>query len=292
MILVAGGSGRLGSVVVQRLHTRGLDVRVLTRNPANAAHLAGLAEVVTGDVRDRESLTAAVDGSDVVVSAVHGMIGPRGISPRTVDREGNANLVDATAAAGGQFVLLSIVGASPDAAMELFRMKYAAEQHALATVPTTVVRATAFLELWIELLRQTAGRSGRPLVFGRGDNPVNLVSVEDVAAVVELAVTDPSTRGTTLEIGGPENLTFNELARAVGAADGHDRGARHVPPAALRLMAATAGRLKPQLGRQARSSLVLDSADMTFDAGPIHRRYPALPCTRAADVLGARPAPS
>jgi hypothetical protein len=36
--------------------------------------------------------------------------------------------------------------------------------------------------------------SGRILVFGRGDNPINFVSATDVAALVELAVTDPSTQ--------------------------------------------------------------------------------------------------
>jgi uncharacterized protein YbjT (DUF2867 family) len=184
-------------------------------------------------------------------------------------------------------VLMSTVGASADHPMELFRMKHAAEQHTSASgVPTTVVRATAFAELWIELLGQTAGRSGRPLVFGRGDNPINFVSVSDVAVLVERAVTDPSTRGQVLEIGGPDNLTFNELARAVQKAAGRANAPRHVPPAMLRLMAGTIGRVKPQLGRQARAALVMDRVDLTFDAAPIHSRYPDLPSTAVADVLG------
>jgi NADH dehydrogenase len=41
------------------------------------------------------------------------------------------------------------------------------------------------------------------LVFGRGDNPVNFVSVKDVAALVDHVVTDTSTRGSVYEIGGP-----------------------------------------------------------------------------------------
>ena len=43
------------------------------------------------------------------------------------------------------------------------------------------MRATAFAELWIDVLGKTAARSGRPVVFGRGDNPINFVSVADVA---------------------------------------------------------------------------------------------------------------
>jgi uncharacterized protein YbjT (DUF2867 family) len=228
MILVAGGTGRLGSLVVGRLVSRGLEVRALTREPQRAAHLAtGQVQVIVGDVRDRESMGRATAGVDVVVSAVHGFVGPRGISSTTVDRDGTANLVDAARAVGADFVLMSTVGAGADSPMELFRMKRAAEQYAAASgVRTTVVRATAFVELWIDLLQTTAGRSGRPMVFGRGDNPINFVSVTDVAALLERAITDPATRGETFEIGGPDNLTLNELARVVQAAAGRDR-----PPA-------------------------------------------------------------
>ena len=286
MILVAGGTGRLGTLLVNRLTERGLEVRVLTRDPLRAAHLGDGVSVVTGDVRDVQSLAPAFEGIDVVVSAVHGFVGPRDISPATVDRDGNANLIGSAKAAGAALVLMSVVGATPDSPMELFRMKYAAEKHAIASgVPTTIVRATAFLELWIELLRQTASRSGRPLVFGRGNNPINFVSAVDVAALVERAITDPSTRGSTLEIGGPDNRTFNQLAQAVQLADGRTGQPRHIPRPMLRMMASTIGRLKPQLGRQARSALAMDSTDLTFDTEALHRSYPGLPCTSIAELL-------
>ena len=89
-------------------------------------------------------------------------------------------------------------------------MKRAAEEYAAASnVPTTVIRATAFAELWLGLLEQTARRSGRPLIFGHGNNAINFVSVYDVACLVERAITDPATRGQIFEIGGPGNLSFN-----------------------------------------------------------------------------------
>ena len=227
MILLAGGTGRLGTLLVRRLAARGLDVRVLTRDAARARHLAGdRVSVVQGDVRDRHSLEAATAGAGVIVSAIHGFTGARPNSPASVDRDGNANLVEAAKVAGSEFVLLSTVGAGAEHPMELFRMKHAAEQHALASgVPTTIVRATAFLELWIELLEKTAGRAGRPLVFGRGENPINFVSVADVAALVEQAVLDPGTRGGILEIGGPADITLDDLARAVQTAAGRDGSA-------------------------------------------------------------------
>jgi uncharacterized protein YbjT (DUF2867 family) len=287
MILVAGGTGRLGTLLVKRLVNRNLPVRVLTRRPARAGHLEGkLVTVVSGDVRDPQTLAPAAAGVDVVVSGVHGFTDPHRNSLAAVDRDGNANLIEAAKSAGADLVLISTVGATADSPMELFRMKHAAEQAATASgVPTTIVRATAFLELWIDLLRQTAARSGRPLVFGGGQNPINFVAVADVAAAADHAVTDPATRGKTLEIGGPDNLTFDQLAQAVQAAAGRAAPPRHVPTVMLHLIANSIGRVKPELGRQARAALAMDRIDLTFDATRLHQLHPDLPCTALADVL-------
>jgi NADH dehydrogenase len=281
MILIAGGTGRLGTVLAARLAGRGLAVRVLTRVPARADHLSGLGiEVAAGDVRERASLEAAVRGADVVVSAIHGFTGPRGTSPTTIDYQGNVSLIDAARAAGAQLVLMSVVGAAADSPMELFRMKHAAEQHLLAgDGDWTIVRATAFLELWIDVLAKTAARSGRPVVFGRGGNPINFVSVTDVAGLVEQAVTDPSTRGRILEIGGPDNLSFNQLATAIQQAAERTAAPRHVPPLVLWLLARSAGYLKPELGRQARAALAMDHGDFSFDPTAIRQAYPGVSCT-------------
>jgi uncharacterized protein YbjT (DUF2867 family) len=281
MILITGGTGRLGSVLTAALTRRGLPVRVLTRDPVRAASLTGHGiEVVTGDVRDRASLPAAARGADVVVSAVHGFAGPGGVSPATVDYQGNINLIDAARDAGAELVLMSVVGAAASSPMELSRMKYAAEQYLRSSGASwTIVRATAFLELWIDVLTKTAARSGRPLVLGHGNNPVNFVSVTDVAALVERVITDPAARGRILEIGGPDNHTFNQLAAAVQAAAGRTTPPRHVPPPILQLMAGTLGRVKPQLGRQARAALTMDRATLTYDATSARQAYPGLPRT-------------
>jgi uncharacterized protein YbjT (DUF2867 family) len=286
-VLVAGGTGRLGTLVVTALAARSVDVRVMTRDRQRAAHLDGEhIETVLGDVRDPVSIAAAVAGVDVVVSAVHGFAGPGGVTPASVDRDGNIHLIEAARAAGADIVLMSVVGAAPDSPLELFRMKHAAESAlAASAVSATIVRATAFLELWIDLLRRAAGRSNRPLVFGRGQNPINFVSVRDVAALVERAVTDPVTRGQTLEIGGPDNLTLDQLARMVADHRGHATTPRHVPRAALHAMAATVGRLRPELGRQARAALAIDRHDMSFDSRSARTRFADLPCTSAAELL-------
>jgi uncharacterized protein YbjT (DUF2867 family) len=259
----------------------------MTRDRSRAAaEPAAYVETVLGDVRDPSSVLAAAAGVDVVVSAVHGFVGTGGVSPASVDRDGNLHLIDAARAAGADVVLMSVVGAAQDSPMELFRMKHAAEAALRASdVPWTIVQATAFLELWIELLRRTAGRANRPLVFGRGQNPINFVSVRDVAALVVQVITDPATRGLTVRLGGPDNLTLDQLAGLVIANSGATGGPRHLPRVALHAMAGTVGRIRPELGRQARAALAMDRDDMTFHDHAARARFAGLPLTSAEDLL-------
>jgi uncharacterized protein YbjT (DUF2867 family) len=287
MILVAGGTGRLGSRLVRRLLDTGEPVRVLTREPSRAARLGQDVEVVRGDVRRPGDVARAVAGARCVVSAVHGFDGPGRVSPTTVDRDGNANLTAAARSVGADVVLVSVAPAAPDSDMELFRMKYAAEQRLRGSgVDWTVVRSAAFLELWVEMLQHTARRSGRPLVLGVGRNPISFVGVEDVAALLEHAVLEPRFRGGVLEIGGPEDLTMSELAGAVQLAAGRTAAPRHLPPALLAAMAGTVGRISPSLGRRARAALAMDRDPMTVESRALRRRLPDLPATTASRLLG------
>jgi NADH dehydrogenase len=263
MILVAGGTGLLGSRIAAGLAARGQQVRVLSRGLApGGADPPSSVEVIRGDVRDPDAVSRAVAGADVVVSAVQGFAGPD-VSPEEVDRDGNINLITAAKGAGADFVLVSVVGASADSPMELLRMKWQAEEALRDSgLRWTIVRPAAFAQTWIRLMRDTAGRSGRPLVFGRGDNPMPFVDVSDVAEVVARAAVDDSVRGRVLEVCGPEPVSLVQLAELVMRDAGRDGAPRHVPRAGLRAMAWTVGRVRPEMGRQARAALAMD--DMAF----------------------------
>ncbi len=290
MIVVCGGTGRLGAKVANRLAGRGLPVRVLSRGlSAPAEALDGRVEVVHGDVRDVGSLDAAFAGAEVVVSAMHGFVGPGGVTPESVDGRGNLNLVAAAGRAGSDVVLVSVAGANGDSPLELARRKYGAEQALRASgCAWTVVRPDAFAQTWLEVLEETAGTSRRPLVFGDGDNPIAWVDVDDVAALVTQAVVDPTLRGRTLEICGPERLTLEELARVVMARNGWTGRPRHVPRVALHVMSALAGPVRPELARQARASLAMDRLPPTDD-GETRAALPWLPATPVTAVSRERP---
>lgn len=281
MITIVGGTGRLGRLVAARLVADGQQVRVVARS-APSVPVPG-AEFVAADVRDPSTLDAAVAGADVVVSAMHGFDPNAGESPASVDRDGNRNLVAAARRAGAEIVLMSIIDARPDHPMELSRMKAVAEQ-ALRAGPTdwTVVRAGAFAEAWADIIRGTTNAKGVPKVFGRGENPLNFVALEDVASAVAHVVLDRSLRGAVIDVGGPENLTMTQFASLV---TGQARPA-HIPRAALRIMGVVLAPFRPAQARLIRAAVVQDTADLRFDPRESRLRHPWLGCTPVAQVIG------
>jgi uncharacterized protein YbjT (DUF2867 family) len=296
MILIAGGTGMLGRALVARLRANNVPVRILTRSPDRADSLVKLgAEVVRGDLRDVASLHRAAAGVRTIVAAAHGF-GAADVSPETVDRAGNIKLIDAARGAGADVVLMSIVGASPNNPIGLFRAKYDAEDYLRKSgVGWAIVRSTAFIETWAEIMGAPLRSSGRTIVFGRGDNPINFVSVTDVAGLVERVVVDASLRTETIEIGGAANVTFNQFAAMLESVVGRRGPARHIPRLVLRSMAVILSAAKPSFARQVRAAVVMDTSDMTFDASATRRRFPDLPYIDIESALlasGARMGPT
>src|SRR4051812_29464338 len=244
MILVAGGTGLLGRQIVERLVSRNVPVRVLTRDATHAraalGSLADRVEIVTGDVRDGASLAPAVRGIDTVVAAVQGFGGRDAGGLAAVDRDGNLNLVRVSAAAGvSHFLLMSIHDASPADPLALTRAKAAVE----ATLRTTamipiLIRPTAYMETWAGIVGGPILASGKARIFGRGRNRINFVSSADVAEVVDgelvRVATDPAAPSRTIEVTGPEDLSFDAIVEAFAAALGRPVPAAHVPLPILR----------------------------------------------------------
>lgn len=281
MILVAGGTGTPGRTLLARLTGSGHGVRVLTRDAARSAGLA--ADVAVGDVLDPQSLPAAVSGCTAGVSAVHGFTGGRGGGPETVDQRGNANLVRAALDAGvHQFVLLSVFDTRPDHPMSLHRAKFAAEQNLYTSgLAWTVLRPTSYAETWAGVIGSKLPTGGPALVFGQGRNPINFVSVRDVAALAERALTDPELQGQALDISGPDNLTMVQFVHMLGATE-----IRHIPRLALRVLAVGVRPFAPALARQARAALVMDSSYMSVDQTALRSRFHDIAWHHAADIVG------
>lgn len=287
--LVAGGTGRLGSRLANELSRAGHQVRALSRGLTPVAcALDPEVHVVHADVRDPRTLVDPLRAVDVVVSAVQGFQGPGGVSPANVDRDGNLHLIAAAEDSGARVVMLSVMGAAADSPVELFRMKYAAEQRLRAgRCLWTIVRADAYAETWCAVMEQTAGASHRPLVFGNGRTPVSFVSINDVAALVVRAVLEPNLAGQVLEICGPEAVSMSELAAMVIKKRAWNGTPRRIPRPILHVAANTIGVVKPGIRRQVKAALAVDELPTRNDDS-LRREFPGLSRTPVSAVV-ARP---
>ena len=112
LVLVAGATGRTGIVTVSELLPQGYRVRAFVRNIDSAHEKLGTEiEFAEGDVRDRESIDAALDGVSAVVSSIGAGRGDPSNGPEFVDYGGVKNLVEGAVDAGAtQFVLVSSRG--------------------------------------------------------------------------------------------------------------------------------------------------------------------------------------
>jgi uncharacterized protein YbjT (DUF2867 family) len=90
--------------------------------------------------------------------------------------------------------------------------------------------------------------------------------VEDVADAVAQAVAGRF-QGRVLDVGGPEDVTFDDLARSVQATLGRPgQQVRHVPRRVLRALSSTQRVPRVPIGQIAASALVLDTTPMTYEA--------------------------
>lgn len=287
MILIAGASGRLGGLVARQLLADSKPVRAMSRTPSSLAELQKLgAEIVVGDQRNPQSLATACQGVDAVFTATHAFTGKGDNGPHAVDDVGNRNLIDAARAAGvGHYVFTSVIGARPDSPVDMFRYKYTTEQYLQASgLSYTILRPTAFMETWVHVLGDPIVKNGRAMVFGRGTNPINFVSVDNVVKLAIQALSDPHARGKVIEIGGPENVTEMRFVQLIQQTTRRTGKIQHIPLPMMRLMGVVTQPINPAFSRQNQAGILMDTEDMTFDPTETLKLFP-MQLTHLEEVL-------
>ncbi len=207
VILIVGGTGRLGVRVVSDLAGAGQTLRIMARGnsqPLPDTKPSGV-EVVRGDLSSRSDCMLAVEGCRQVVFAASGFGLRRGggTPPRSVDRDGALRILEAAKRDGVEhLVMMSMHGAATDAPLEFLRMKFAAEEALRSSgMAWTIIRMGANLEQFVASMSQPLKEKGKVLVFGSGRAPVTFTSTADAAALVVRAVADPALRGANHRVG-------------------------------------------------------------------------------------------
>lgn len=235
--LVTGGTGFVGANVVRALLKRGVEVRALVRPRSDTQNLDSLeVELVAGDLRDRGSLEAALDGCDIVyhVAAMYALWArnPREIYDSNVT--GTINILEAAGQAGVQKIVytssVATIGLPKDGTpgteevplppedmvSDYKRSKYLAEQEVLKYaqrgLPVVIVNPSFPVGAW-DVKPTPSGQIIVNFLCGKipayVDTGLNVVDVEDVAIGHVMA----AERGRIGEryILGHANLTLPEL---------------------------------------------------------------------------------
>lgn len=221
MILVTGATGKVGREVVRQLASTGVPVRALVRDPvaASVIRLPGV-EIVTGDLARRETLGTALAGIERVF-----LLTPADRDMLTYD----GNVADASVAAGVKRIVKVSVAGGPDSGTQIGRWHWSGEKKVESTgLDFTFLRPNLYMQQALVYARSIAmaGTFSAPL----GTGAVALVDARDVAAVAVRALTEAGHSRQIYDLTGPEAITFDEMADAIGEATGRSVSYVHVAP--------------------------------------------------------------
>jgi NADH dehydrogenase len=245
MNLVVGATGLLGSEICGLLVEKQQPVRGLVRSTSDLEKVERLrelgVELVVGDLKDPASLVRACAEVDVVVSTATSTTSrAEGDTIESVDRDGQLALVDASKTAGVErFVFVSF----PEFEVEfpLQSAKQSVEERIRGSgMEYAILSPTNFHEVWLSPRVGFDPLSGEVQVFGAGDRKTSWISVHDVARFTAAAVDSPAARNRTLELGGPEALSYLEVVRVFEEETGRPIAVTHVPVEALEAQLAEA----------------------------------------------------
>lgn len=238
-ILVTGGTGFIGSHVVEALAGRGHDVRCLVRSLDRPGWLAGLdVETTEGDCTRPETLPTALRGVNRVVHVAGATFAPSRAAFFRVNTEGTRNLVDACVAAGDveRFVLVSSQAAAgpggvgrpvqeadpPRPITPYGESKLAAERVCLSEagrLPALIVRPAAVYgprdRAFLPVFR--LARRGILLELGFGERVVSLCYVGDLARAIVVATDSHFVSGSVYFVADSEPYAWGNVEKRLCA---------------------------------------------------------------------------
>jgi len=239
-VLVVGATGQLGQVITRKLLAGAVPVRALARNREKLEPLAKEgAEIAAVDLLDLAKLTETCRGVAQIVATANNAMGKGPTSPGRVDMTGYQNLCAAARNTGvRRIVYVSFRGATPDAPVDYFRLKWHIEDAIRRSqVPYVILRPTAFMETWIDgIMAAGIRKNGVTQIFGDGSAVSNYIAVDDVATFAIKVLERVDVVNEVIEIGGPSDISLNNLAALVEKRLGVPSKRKHIPVIAMKLL--------------------------------------------------------
>ena len=227
-ILVTGATGYIGGRLVPRLLDAGYAVRCLAREPRKLsgrpwAHGPSV-EIVAGDASSRTSLERALTGTRAAFYLIHSMLAA-GPSYAGVDRELARAFASAAAEAGVERIIyLGGLGETGQGLSEHLSSRREVEDALASTaVPVTVFRAAMIIgsgSASFEILRYLVERLPVMVTPRWVQTESQPIAVRNVLEYLVRSLATPATTGRTLDIGGPDVLSYRELMQVMAECRG------------------------------------------------------------------------
>lgn len=261
-ILVTGGTGYVGGRLIPLLAARGETLRLMARRPDFLrSRVEGDHEIVAGDVTDRESLDAALEGVHTAYYLIHSM--GSGSDFEDQDRVAARNFAAAAKQAGVQRIVY--LGGLGDEGEHL--SKHLRSRHEVGEVlresgsQVIELRASIIIgsgSLSFELIRALVQKLPVMICPRWVSVPAQPIAIEDVLAyLVQSLDLDPGD-SRVFQIGGPDQVSYGDIMREYARQRGLKRWMIPVPFLSPRLSSLWLGLVTPvyaRIGRKLVESL-------------------------------------
>ena len=235
MILITGASGFVASHLIPQLRKTGMPLRCLVTSEAEGARIkAPGAELVIGNVTDAASLSAACEGVDTVIHLVAVIREPKKATFEQINVVGTRNIVEAAKTSGvKRFIHMGALGATPDPKYKYLHSKWLGMEivknsgldFSILQPSVMFGEGAGFIASLVRSIHLT------PFIVpiaGNGQSKLQTIWVGDVVSCLMKLVAGEKS-GRSIEIGGPEIMTYEAMIDEIMKALGEKKMKIHVP---------------------------------------------------------------
>lgn len=226
-IILAGATGYLGRHLIQSLQEHKLPFTAIARKVEKLQDI-GLAEeqILQAEVTQPETLSGRLPQADVLISTVGITRQKDGLTYMDVDYQANINLLEAAKRAGiKKFVYVSAINGNQMRHLKIMAAKEKfVDALSASGMAYIIIRPNGFFSDMKDFLDMA--RKGTVYLFGDGEYRLNPIHGEDLA---EMILENLDRSNLEIEVGGPDILTQNEIARLALRAHQQPEKIRHLP---------------------------------------------------------------
>lgn len=249
LVLLTGATGYVGGRLLGRLHQRSFALRCLTRHPERLkSRVEPSVDIVSGNVLDAESVKRSLDGVHTAYYMVHSLGANRDF--QQTDREAARIFAEAASEAGVRRIIYLGALGNPEHELSPHLNSRQEVGRVLRTGSAEVIELRASIiigsgSVSFELIRALVERLPVMVCPRWVATPAQPIAIEDVLDYLLAAIELPPGESRTIEIGGPDVVSYGKIMMEYARLRGLRRTMVPVPVLTPRLSSLWLGLVTP-----------------------------------------------